>query len=389
MSRKFTVTSDTKSSSWIISFSYRDETGQIRRYRKSAGKGATRKEAEKQAAELVRLHDRDKRLFVDEFATKKPKVEPVAFSGLADRWYREHVLVKLRQTTRRTHEQIIRVHLVTYFGDRDARGITRADVSTYVAAKVRDDLSPKSVNNHLSVLRSLFDFACDTLALLTVNPLAGVEPLKVGDQGFDYLNAGDGERYLTAAARRDPEFYPLLATALRAGLRQGELCAMRWSDVKFDRDELIVARSCFREQEGPTKGNRVRRVPMSPDLRAVLAAHRPADARPADLVFPHRDGGHLNGDMIKHPHRRASVAIDRPALRFHDLRHSFASQLVQGGAPLNAVQQLLGHADLKITLRYAHLAPDNLAGWVAALDGKRPALALRALDSDAECEAAK
>lgn len=384
---KWTVSQDTKSDSWIIGFSYRDTDGNLKRYRKSAGRGVTRKQAEKQAADLVRLHDKDKRQFVNEFVAPKPKVVPVAFSGLADRWFREHVAVKLRATTIRTHEQIIRVHLVPWFGHRDARGITRADISAYVAAKVGEGLKPKSVNNHTSVIRSMFDFGRDTLAVLTDNPLTGVDPLKVGDQGFDYLNSADAARYLAAVARRDPKFHAILTTALRAGLRQGELCALRWTDADFARGQLIVARSVFRGVEGPTKGNRVRRVPMSPELRGVLAAHRPDDARPADLVFPNAEGGHLNGDRLKHAHRRAAIAIDRPLLRFHDLRHSFASQLVQAGTPLNAVQQLLGHADLKITLRYAHLAPDNLAGWVAALDGPRPPLALVA--DDAECEAAK
>ncbi len=374
MSKKWTVSQDTKSDSWMIAFSYRDADGNLKRYRKSAGRGVTRKEAERQAADLVRLHDRDRRLFVDEFVAQKPKVVPVAFSGLADRWFREHVAVKLRATTVRTHEQILRVHLVPHFADRDARGISRADVSTYVATKVREGLNPKSVNNHLSVLRSLFDFGRETLAMLTENPLAGLDPLKVGDQGFGYLSAENSDRYLAAVALRDPDHYAILATALRAGLRQGELCALRWRDVDMVRGELIVARSVFRDTEGPTKGNRVRRVSLSPHLREVLISHRPEGAQLSDLVFPNREGGHLNGDMLKHPHRRAAIAVGQPTLRFHDLRHSFASQLVQSGAPLHAVQQLLGHADIKITLRYAHLAPDNLAGWVAALDGKAPAL---------------
>lgn len=85
-------------------------------------------------------------------------------------------------------------------------------------------------------------------------------------------------------------------------------------------------------------------------------------------MFPQPDGTHLTRDIVKHPFGRVIRAATLPTIRIHDMRHSFASQLVMAGVPLKAVQELLGHADIKMTMRYAHLAPEAKKDYVLVLD---------------------
>ena len=359
---KWNVYKDTKSPSYIIDFTYQDERGARRRYRKSAGRGVTKKDAERQAAQLFRLHDRDPRAFVETFA--RAPTTRMYVRVVAARWISEHVEVRLRASTRRTHEQILRVHLEPWFGDREVGTVTVADVAGYVAAKRAAGLSPKSVNNHLSVLSSILDHAV-LLGHASANVTRDVDPLPIHDQGYEWLDRAESERFLRAVQDRDPALYGVFLTALRTGLRQGELCALRWMDVDLDRSQIVVKHSAFDGVLGPTKGGRTRRVPLPGDLVAYLASRRHAD--PAAFVFLDARGDPFTRNTLKNAHMRAAKAIGRPALTYHGLRHSYASQLVAAGAPLNAVKELLGHTDFKTTLRYAHVAPDHLDRLVQVL----------------------
>ena len=156
---------------------------------------------------------------------------------------------------------------------------------------------------------------------------------------------------------------PIVLLALNTGLRRGELLSLRWADI--DR----VARVLNVRGEG-TKSGDSRAVPLNREALETLTvwsddAGSKDDTPSAGLIFPGDDGEEM-GTL-----KTGFTAILRDAkivgFRFHDLRHSFASKLVQAGVDLNTVRELLGHADLKMTLRYAHLAPEHKAAAVAKL----------------------
>jgi integrase len=361
---RWTVTADPKSASFIVSFSYRDEHGVPRRYRRSAGRKVTRREAEAQARALYLALEKDPRAFVERFVTPaQSTAQAHPFRGVVATYIAEHVETRCRPSTQRSHEQVLRVHVLPAFGAGDLRDVRRPAVESYVSRKLREGLAPKSVVNHVRVLSSLFAFAIRR-EWVAENPTKGVTLPRVADQGFDWLDADAGEQLVTAVRASDPGHADLFLVALRTGLRQGELLALRWGDLRFDADTIDVRHSLDRGRLGPTKGGKPRQVPMHPDVRAALLPRR---GETAAFVFATAAGAPLSGNVVKNPLRRAKLAIDRPALRFHDLRHSFASQLVVNGAPLQAVQKLLGHGDIQTTLRYAHLAPNALASAVATL----------------------
>ena len=364
---RWTVNADTKSDSFIIAFSYKDAHGVPRRYRKSAGRGVTKREAEAKARALYLELEKDPLAFVERFVTRPAAVHALPFRDVAATYLEEHVETNLRPSTRRTHEQVLRVHLVPAFGDGDLRDVDPAAVDTYIARKRREGLSSKSVANHVSVLSSLFGFAMRR-KLIATNPAKGAELPKVSDQHYDWLDLEAAGEFLAAIRERDPQHADLFVVALRTGMRQGELLALRWGDLRFSpgatNDIVTVRHSLHDGRIGPTKGGKPRQLPMHPDVRAALIGRRgEANA----FVFAREDGRPRTGNILKNPLRRAAFAIGVPDLRFHDLRHSFASQLVVNGVTLQAVQGLLGHEDIQTTLRYAHLLPGALKGAVATL----------------------
>jgi integrase len=374
MATPWTVYQTPKSRSWIIDFHYRDEHGLPKRFRKSAGRGVGKKDAERKARALYREMQRDPIAFVDTIERgRRTASDAQPFAQVADMYFNRHVVPRLKHSTVRTHEQMIRVHLKPYFGTTDIRSIGKAEVGAYVAAKRRSGcgqrtLSKKSINNHLSVLSSIFDFAHNELGLLVENPTKGKGRRLKPDVGtHNWINTRESVDFLDAIRSQDPHFYPVFHFALRTGMRQGELIALRWQDVHLDGNPpvIVVQRSMTHGVLGSTKSNRARRVPIPADLLGVLQS---MSGEPSDLVFTKPDGAQLTGNVLKNPMRRAKLAIGLPDLRFHDLRHSYASQLTAKGVPLQFVQRVLGHSDIKTTAKYSHHTDSMVADAVASLD---------------------
>ena len=167
--------------------------------------------------------------------------------------------------------------------------------------------------------------------------------------------------------RRWPEYgtytdhvTPLVTLAMHTGLRRGELFQIRWSDVDLPAARLTV-------QGGGAKSGQTRHIPLNTTAATALATWReitkPATAEA--IVFPGAEGAPL--EDIKKAWAALLKAAKITAFRFHDCRHHFASKLVMAGVDLNTVRELLGHSDFKMTLRYAHLAPEHKAAAVAKL----------------------
>ena len=163
----------------------------------------------------------------------------------------------------------------------------------------------------------------------------------------------------------------MLITALKTGLRLGELLALKWEDIGLVAGRLMVRRSLWQQQEGAPKSGRIREVPLSERAVATLVRHRHLRG---PYVFCNEDGARLSHsgvkDIVPKACRRVGLA---KRLTWHDLRHTFASHLVMRGRSLKEVQELLGHATMDMTMRYAHLSPEVKRDAVAVLDEPAPA----------------
>ena len=190
--------------------------------------------------------------------------------------------------------------------------------------------------------------------------------LRLPPQEFKFWDRQQSDAFLDALLQVVPSYHPFFLCALRTGMRLGELFALRWDDLDFVKRQLRVVWNWTHGKLDSPKSGRGRSIPMSPELVDALRDHRHLRGR---LVFCREDGSYLTRDMVKHPFDRATRKAGLPAIRLHDARHSFASQLVMAGVPLTAVKEYLGHADLSMTMRYAHLSPSAHHDYVARLDG--------------------
>lgn len=155
---------------------------------------------------------------------------------------------------------------------------------------------------------------------------------------------------------------PMILISMNTGLRRGELFGLRWADLELEGPSpLITVRGEI------AKSGRTRHVPMNAMARKTFAAWLTMAPKGEHVFTSKVTGGQF--DHVNTAWRAILKAAGLQGLfRWHDMRHHFASQLVQRGVDLNTVRELLGHADLKMTLRYAHLAPKNTAAAVALLD---------------------
>jgi integrase len=268
-----------------------------------------------------------------------------------------------KPSTVHAKEWMLRVHLLPFFGSMRLDEIGPADVEKYKAKKLEEGQSKKSINNHLTALRKLLNLAVEWERLERAPKVRGfalkVQPVEEDE----FLTFEEAERLLQAA---EPEWASMLATALTTGLRVGELLALRWSDVDLVAEQLVVRRTLWQGEEGPPKGGRHRPVALSGKALATLKAHRHLRG---PYVFCGEKGERLTHSLVKDVVPRACTRAGlAKRLTWHGLRHTFASHLVMRGASLKAVQELLGHESIEMTLRYSHLTPDVRRSTVRLLD---------------------
>jgi integrase len=249
-------------------------------------------------------------------------------------------------------------------------------------------LSPSTINRDLSALRGALSRALEW-RLIASHPMQAVKATKVDVIGrCRYLSADEEARLLAALDARDtarararhsanewrelrgydrlPVFgvytdalNPLVRLALHTGCRRGELLALHWRDV-----DLTAARLAVRADTAKT--GEARYIPLNRAIVAVMRTWQPEDVDLDAFVFPGVDEDAAL-TTVKKSWNGVLKAAKITGFRFHDLRHTFASKLVMAGVDLNTVRELLGHSDIKMTLRYAHLAPEHKMAAVEKL----------------------
>jgi integrase len=160
----------------------------------------------------------------------------------------------------------------------------------------------------------------------------------------------------------------MILLALRTGLRLGELMALRWQDVDLVAGKLVVRQNVVRGFIGTPKSGRAREVPLGDEVLAAMKRQRHLRG---PLVFCKALGGMHVQPKVRWELEKACKRAQLRVVGWHVLRHTFASHLAMRGAPLKAIQELLGHATIQMTMRYAHLSPDVARDAVKLLDSPR------------------
>lgn len=251
-------------------------------------------------------------------------------------------------------------------GDVRVRDLTEERLKSWVKSELTAGAKQRTVNRKLSAVRSLLNWAVDDKRI-DANPLKA-EELTAKRLGVASKKNPDAERVdvraLTSAEEKrlrdalptDGYIRPLVLVALGTGLRRGELLRLKWSDVDFDHNAITVAIS---------KSGKRRVVPFDSDVRAVLLSWRGRKYKATAPVFAGLDGAHglVN---IKRQWFAVRAAAKLPRARFHDLRHTHASRLLNAGTPMFMVARLLGHSEERTTEIYGHLDPEGARKHVEA-----------------------
>lgn len=272
--------------------------------------------------------------------------------------------------------------------DESLTAINQHKVEKVRTARLNDGIKPATVNRNVTCLRGALSHAVRS-GYISEHPLADMAPVDTDSSSkVRYLTEDEARRLRSALQVRDDEaraaresanawrqarrrpvlpaipddgygdhLTPLVLVSLNTGARRGEMFSLEWMDVDFDLQQITI--------RGETsKKNRTRYIPLNAEaLGALRRWCDQTDGR--GLVFAGRGGERL--DNVRKAWAGILDDASITAFRWHDLRHTFASWLVMRGVDLNTVRELLGHGDIKMTLRYAHLAPQHKADAVARL----------------------
>ena len=313
------------------------------------------------------------------------------FDRYADQWLRDYARMECKTSTADGYEGVLRQYLRPRFGLKRLDQISRDDIKHMIGELISKELSRNTIRNALCVVRGIFNQAIGS-GLLEANPAARLgrftRTARTAEAKGAALTTTEVQAFLDAAREVCEEYYPLFLTALRAGLRRGELVALQWGDIQFGHDEsdpnrfLLVRHNYVHREHTTTKSNKSRRVDLSRELRSVLIKLRDKRLLAAflqgkndileELVFPSPDGSILDPDNLYHRYflpvlTKAGVR----KIRLHDLRHTFGSLLIQNGAGLVYVKEQMGHSSIQVTVDiYGHLVPSANVSFVDRLDAK-------------------
>ncbi len=240
------------------------------------------------------------------------------------------------------------------FEGKALQGITAWQIEKW-KSKRRETCQAGSVNRELALLKHMCAMALKWRKLKE-SPVREVKGFKGETKRVRYLMPEEVQMLLSNCEDLlEGLLKPIVTVAVHTGMRKGEILGLQWPQVNFEQGII----SLF-----DTKNHDRRDIPMNETVKATLRGieHK------GDLVFPYKTGKQIDGVPLYFAFHEALAKSGITDFRVHDLRHTFASNLVMAGEDLNTVRELLGHRDLKMTLRYAHLAPKYKSRAVNVLD---------------------
>ncbi len=288
-------------------------------------------------------------------------------------YYLEQVEPSLKAGTRRSYQTAL-ARWTPLIGDASLAKLTPLGIQEALAHLAGMSLAPTTVRASYATLRTALRQAM-AWGLLEKDPTAGVKRPRCVDPEMRYWCQSEAARFI-GFVNGKTRYDALYVTALTTGVRGGELCALRWDDVVWDRCTVRIARSLSWPSGEPpvvtdpkTYSSR-RTIDLDANTLRLLRSHRGRQAQERlragaawehpELVFSTRTGGYLRQADLDHAFARLARGAGVPAIRFHDLRHTHATLLLADGRGVKEVADRLGHHDPAMTLRrYAHVLPDR------------------------------
>jgi integrase len=314
---------------------------------KVRSESAARRWADERARHLLQNGKPQRKRKEDDKEDSEQKEVPT-LAEFAPRFVDQHARAEQLKPSGIAHkETVLRAHLVPRLGKKTLDSISTEDVQQ-LKHHLRNK-APKTVNNVLTVLNTLLKKAVEWKAIKKVP--CSIRLLKVSQPSIEFFDFEPYERLVAAARQIDTLHLVIVLLGGDGGLRVGEIPALPWTHVDFDRRQLCVEFNNWRGQIGTTKGNRLRYVPMTRRLEEALRAHRHLRG---PLVVVRPDNRPMTYSALVEALHRVERAAGLPLHSPHKLKHTFCSHLgMRGAAPLT-LKELAAHKNLATTMRYIH-----------------------------------
>jgi len=358
------VYSKTNTMTWQADIHVKLLDGRKVRERASVPGATSRSAALKWARERERwliLHGHEE----EEPSSEEPEAGSTmpTFAEFSDRFITEYVLANgLKPSTIYNRRKYVR-YLVSHLGELPLDQVTEAEIQRLKAAYAHQ--APSSVNAILTVLGTMLKMAVEWGVLAK---MPRVRKLKKPRQRFAFYDEVSYQRLVRAAESVDERCLLAVLLGGDAGLRGGEIAALRLVHCDVGRGVLNIEENDWRGHVGLPKGNRPRQVVMTSRLRRLLRDVKGRRGDDEARVILRDDGSASSARVIVGLVRRAQAAAELTATGTHILRHTFCSRLAARGATPRAIQELAGHASSTTTDRYMHLAPSALRTAIALIE---------------------
>jgi integrase len=287
-------------------------------------------------------------------------------AGYFEAEFLPYIRLNMKARTSASHVSVVRRRLAPLAG-KPLSEVTASDLETLIIRPMLEEgLSPTYVEKALRVFSVIWNRAKSHGLAQGDNPVSKVKIPKKDGNRDRFLTKDEAIRLLAYLKKRYPDIHDVAVLSLFSGMRVGECLKLTWADVNLDDGSIFIKDS---------KNTRNRHAFMTSEIREVLTKRQAGKSKQLK-VFPSANGGDGYSDLTM----KFKIAVDdlklnegisdaRQKVVFHTLRHTFASWQVQIGTPLYTVSQLMGHSGVKMTIRYAHLAPDSKRAAAMDLEG--------------------
>lgn len=285
--------------------------------------------------------------------------DDITFDRFARQWFENEVLGRKAHKTQLCYKCDLKNHIIPVVGKYKLKDITFNHARKLENSVLQKNKSNRTANKVMMIFKMILNDAVKTNNILK-NPIKGYSELTEHPRDITYWSKDQAKQFLDA--NREHENYELYAVTLNLGLRLGEVLGLCWDKVDFESNNITISRTLSRGGlQNTTKNHESRYLPMNTLVRGILLKRRERGIK-GQIVFCRDDGrplpyDHVTNRTFKKAQLKAGLET---TIRFHDLRHTFASHFMMNGGNIYTLQQILGHKDIKTTMIYAHLDKEFL-----------------------------
>lgn len=288
----------------------------------------------------------------------------IRFSALVNAFIKRHCEIKCKQSTIDLYKRNIKSHFKNLMS-KMVKDISHKDIENFIFSLKTKGLCNVSINEQLQLLRVIFNYGIEN-KFITTSPILKSDKLKEEKKGINVLDEKQMQKFLEIAKKKNIKTYALLATALYTGIRRGELLALEWSDIDFKNSRIKINKQVYKQEKSTTKSNTSRYVDIPANLISILQEYKKQQVIMSKIVFCNSIGKYMHPSTLERNYFYATLKLlnkglsedENIKIRFHDLRHTYATFLLSNGVPIKYVQEQLGHSSAEMTLDvYASYMP--------------------------------